>query len=82
MKSFGERLHDAMAANGITVAMIAKACDVSRQTVNHWLRMTKADLNTLHFMCLCELLRVHSYWLAYGAGDMFRTRAAARKQKV
>lgn len=70
MSTFGERLHDAMAARDVSVAQVARYCGVSKVTVKLWLNLDEPKLLATHIFALRRLLDVRIHWLGEGKGRL------------
>lgn len=68
MTTFGERLRDAMLVAGKSKTALARACQVSRQTVLKWLKMVQAELSGLHLDRAAIFLKCRIRWLVSGSG--------------
>lgn len=70
METFGERLHDAMMATGVSISGLAKHCRVSRHTVEKWLVMPEADPPAKLIALASGRLHCRLMWLAMGTGPV------------
>lgn len=70
MDTFGERLRDAMIAQGVSVSALARHMDVSRVTIQTWRHLHEPTMSANHFMIMCDSLHVRARWLAFGKEGM------------
>lgn len=71
--SIGNRLKDRLSdlkKDGIDVAVVAKACGVSKQAVYQWMNGSSRSLKGDNLVAVARVLRVDPGWLSTGKGQM------------
>lgn len=70
MADYCERLHEAMLLRTVSVSMLAKEIGVTYQAVKKVLDGKSAALSAENNARAARFLKINSYWLATGEGDM------------
>jgi transposase-like protein len=63
-----DRIKIAIAESGVSVAMVAAACDVSLQAVYKWMRGESLAIDGAHLVELAALTKHNAQWIAKGTG--------------
>jgi transcriptional regulator with XRE-family HTH domain len=71
------RINSALRESGMNAGMLARACAVSRVSVNKWMRGQTQSLNCRYLFAAATALNVSPEWLATGDG-LARTAPARR----
>lgn len=81
-KTWNERLAWILTTRGVRKSELAKACGVSRSSVQEWVDGTTGDLKLDNLFSACDLLKIRPRWLALGQGGVDDNSPSPRLQEL
>ncbi|HPH05839.1 MAG TPA: helix-turn-helix transcriptional regulator [Methylotenera sp.] len=82
MKTWHERLKDAIEARAVTKLALAKHVGIKAPSVSAWLSAKSKTMSAEHAIAVCAFLGITQEWLFLGKGSIDEVKKDSHKRKV